>query len=94
MAVPFLNQIPNKNPLAVLDYEIDWTAWLASGETIAAANVTVPAGITLSTPASVNGGVVVFWLSGGTSGQSYTVTGMITTSAGRTDVRSFLLSVR
>jgi hypothetical protein len=94
MAVPFLNQIPPKNALATLDYEFDWTAWLASGETIASATVTVPTGITLYTPASVNGGVVVFWLSGGTAMQTYSIACTVVTSAGRTDVRSFLLSVK
>lgn len=94
MALPFVNQIPPKNPVAVLDYAFDFTAWLAAGETIATAGITVPNGITLSTPASINGGVVVFWLSGGTSMQSYLITCLISTSAGRTDSRSFTLSVK
>jgi hypothetical protein len=94
MAASLPNYIPSKNPLSILDYNFDWSAWLAPNETIVSATVTVPPGITLYTPASVNAGAVVFWLSGGTSGQIYAITGLITTSAGRTDVRTFQLTVK
>lgn len=78
-----------KDPQATLDYVIDWTSWLATGETITAFTVTVPTGLTQATPApSSTGTVVTVWLAGGTAGQRYTVTVHVTTSAGRQDDRS------
>lgn len=91
MAIPLTNTIPPKSPDAVLDYAFDWSAWLATNETISGAAVTVPTGITLSQPASINAGVVTFWLSGGTAGIGYSIVCQITTSQGRTDSRSFYL---
>jgi hypothetical protein len=85
--------IPPKDPTATLDYAFNWTAWLQSGETISTAVVTVPAGITLSTLAAINGGIVTFWLSGGTLDQVYEIACTITTSQGRTDSRSFPLTI-
>lgn len=82
------------DPSAVLDYAIDWTAWLAEGETITDSTWTVPSGITETTPSpSIDGGVTTIWLAGGTVGTIYTVTNHITTSHGRQDDRSFELSV-
>jgi hypothetical protein len=82
------------DPSAVLDYAIDWTAWLAEGETIYASTWTIPTGITQTTPApSIAAGVTTVWISGGTVGTIYTVTNHITTSQGRQDDRSFELSV-
>ena len=88
--------MPTKDPQAVLDYSVDWTPWLAEGETIDASTWTVPAGVTQeASPApSVAGGKTTVWLSGGTAGKAYTVTNHITTSQGRQDDRSFRLEVR
>ena len=79
---------------AVLDYAWDWTAWLGTGETVTAAVVTVPTGLTKSqTETFTAGGVVTVWLTGGTVGVGYRPTCRITTNKGRTDERSFLLRV-
>lgn len=82
-----------KDPESVLDYEFDWTAWLADEETISSHAVTVPAGITNASD-SEDAGVVTVWLSGGTANTRYTIECKITTSAGRTDERSFQVSVK
>lgn len=81
-----------KDPAAVLDYTIDWTAWLTEGETITASTWTVPAGLTeQSTSATPTAATV--WLAGGTVGAGrYTVTNEITTSDGRTDERSIQIT--
>lgn len=79
-----------KDPNAVLDYGWDWTNWLASGETISTTTVTATSGITKTTPQIVSGKVSI-WLSGGTAGRRYFVSCKITTSAGRTDERSFVI---
>jgi hypothetical protein len=89
-----------KDPAALLDYSIDWGAastlggpWLQTGETVSAHVWTVPAGIIKDHQADANT-ISTLWLSGGTAGTSYTVTCKVTTSAGRTDERSFVVVVK
>jgi len=81
-----------KDPQSTLDYSWDWAPWLGT-DTIATALVTTPAGLTELSEATTTTKVTV-WLSGGTVGQSYTVTCKITTVAGRIDERSLLIRVR
>ncbi|MBI4910310.1 MAG: hypothetical protein HY820_42225 [Acidobacteria bacterium] len=80
-----------KDPNAVLDYTIDWTRWLA-GDQIATSEWLVPSGLTKMADSKTASSATV-WLSGGTAGQSYTVTNRIMTSAGRTEDRSFIAKV-
>lgn len=82
------------DPDAVLDYSVDWSAWLA-GDTIASAAWTSTAGVTiLDDPApTVEGSVAKVWLSGGTTGQRESVTCHVVTAEGREDDRTFWLSV-
>ena len=92
-------RFPNpKDPDAVLNYEFDWAdkeagtnvsgddGWL-QGDTIATSTWIVPAGIAKDSDSKTitTTGII---LSGGTSGQSYTITNRITTAAGLTDDRS------
>jgi len=92
----FLAPLPPKAPAAVLDYEIDWTNWLANGETIQGTPVvSSDAGITINPSGkttSISGGLVTFWIGGGTNGQTYSVTVTITTSM-RTDSRTIQVTV-
>ncbi|SAL25442.1 phage fiber-tail adaptor protein [Caballeronia telluris] len=81
-----------KDPIAVLDFEWDWSAWLASGETIAEASAIATNGLTVNS-STVSGARVSAWISGGTSGQTCAVKCQVRTSAGRTDARSILISV-
>jgi hypothetical protein len=80
-----------KDPDAILDYAVDWSRWLA-GDTIAASVWIVPAGLTKVTESNTPTKAIV-WLSGGSAGQTYTVTNRITTAAGRTEDRSFTIRV-
>lgn len=82
-----------KDPSAVLDYAFDWTKWLADGETITAAEVTVETGLTKDSQ-TLSGGRVTVWLSGGTENITYEVICHITTSQDRQDYRRFLVEVR
>jgi hypothetical protein len=95
-----------KDPDARLDYYFDWRAltngtgdsnWLAAGETIAAFEVAVDAGLMSDQPAApalVNGDTAVLvWLSGGTAGRRYQVACKVTTSAGRVDERTMTVDV-
>ena len=81
-----------KDPNAVLDYAIDWSAWLAASETISTSTWTVPTGITQDSESETTT-VATIWLSGGTAGVTYTVTNRIQTNQGRTDDRSFKVRV-
>ena len=80
-----------KDSDAVLDFSVDWSAWLSS-ETISTSSFTVEAGLTKDSESNDTTSATV-WLSGGVSGTSYTVTNTITTSAGRTDERSLTINV-
>ena len=82
----------HKDPNAVLDYCLDWSEWLASGETITTSVWTVATGITKDSD-SFTDEITKIWLSGGTDGERYTVANRITTSDSRTDERTMLIIV-
>lgn len=82
------------DPDAVLDYAVDWSDWLATGETITTSTWTVPTGIEETTPPpSTDGSVATIWMTGGTAGTRYALTNHIVTSAGREDDRTIYLKV-
>lgn len=85
-----------KDPVAVLDFATDWSAWLAQGETITAHTVTIdgPDTALVLDDHSATDSVVTAWLTGGTLGASYTVTYHVETNQGRTDERHDTVTVR
>jgi hypothetical protein len=76
-----------KDPNAVLDFSIDWAAWLGS-DTIdtdpADCAWTVPAGITSTLQTNTTTAATI-WLSGGTLGAEYDLVNRIVTAGGRTE---------
>jgi hypothetical protein len=84
------------DPEAVLDYPIDWTAWLAEvDDTIVSHEVTVePEGAVVIDSTEATATKVTAWISGGTDGENAKVTCHIVTAGGREDDRSIRLSVR
>ncbi len=68
----------SKDPNAVLDYYIDWSDWMTSGDSITASAWATESGITID-DSSYSGDIACVWLSGGTVGCSYRVTNHITT---------------
>lgn len=78
-----------RDPDSVLDFEFDWSGWLAEGETIATHDVTV-AGVVLDSD-SATGAAVTVWISGGTAAVTGSATCRITTTQGRTDDRTIRL---
>lgn len=80
-----------KHPNARLDYAVDWSAWLPSGDTIASVVWVVPADLTLTSQSNTNT-VATAWLEGGVAGETYFVGCQITTTLGRVDERA--LSIR
>jgi hypothetical protein len=93
--VPPVN-VPPKSTASVVDYEFNWTNYLATNETISTATITA-AGLTVNPNAettTIIGGLVTFWLGGGVDQTVYDVICQITTNQGRTDTASFELTVR
>ena len=80
-----------KDPSAVLDYAFDWSAWLGD-DTITSHTVTAASGVTVASSTATTTAVTA-WVSGGTAGQTYTVTNRIVTTGGRTDERTITLQV-
>lgn len=81
----------NKDPQAILDYQIDWSAWLVD-DTIATSTWTVPTGITNTTSSNTTTTATI-WLSGGTVGSQYKVVNTIVTAGGRTEERTLKIVV-
>ena len=76
-----------------LDYTWLFAKWLSTGDRIVSATVTaLPSDLIVSGPLVTDTAVTV-WLSGGTTGQTYNVTCVATTSAGRVVHRSASLVV-
>ena len=83
---------PFKDPDEVEDFEIRWWPRL-EGDTIAGSTWVVSPGIT-RTSASRSSDATVVWLAGGTPGQVYSVSNMITTALGRTMKQTVRLKVK
>jgi hypothetical protein len=88
-----------KDVEAVLDYTIDWSPWLPSGDVIATSNFAVEeiAGDTDALDIesqSNNNTLAIVKLSNGSLGKIYRVYNQITTVAGLTDRRYFRIKVK
>jgi hypothetical protein len=76
---PYLHKEP-KDPDATLDYQLDWSAWLADGVTIVDLDVTADGGVTVDQH-SFTSTTTTAWLSGGTAGEIANITFRITTDS-------------
>lgn len=81
-----------KDPQAALDYMIDWTKWLAEGDTLFESVFTATPGITIDN-FTLSTTQTVVWLSGGAPGKTYKITNRVTSTQGRVDERSFRVKV-
>ncbi len=78
-----------KDPASVLDYTINFTNWLASGDTITGTPTwTADTGITKGTETNTTTAATLF-LSGGTAGDIYEIKCVAVTGNGRTVARRF-----
>ena len=77
-----------KDPNALLDYTVDWSAWLATGEVIDSVSWTVPTGIT-SAGTSNTDTTATIRLGTATRSKTYEIGCTITTSEGQIDKRTF-----
>lgn len=82
-----------KQSADVLDYDIDYSQWLPSGDHVQNALATAPTGITIDST-FVNDPFVKIWLAGGTSGTSYKITVTVTTQDGRVKQDEFNVRVK
>lgn len=79
-----------KDPESVMDYTIDYTNFLATGDHIDTFTFTATSGITIdSSSKSSNEKAVTVILSGGTAGTTYTIKSTIVTDNGITAVKRF-----
>jgi len=81
-----------KDPQAKLDYLVDWTQYLGV-DTISSSSFSVGAKLTKVSEGN-DASMATVWLSGGAVGDVELVTNTITTTLGRTDERSFFVSVQ
>jgi hypothetical protein len=95
----------NKQPAETLDYDIDFSEFLADGDTlVTTGNPPVPsplsvtidnAGMTLGPTVVIGGGKIIKqWLSGGTDGVRYKITVTATSNAGRVKQIEFVVRVK
>jgi hypothetical protein len=84
------------DPQAMKDFTLDWSAFLAAGESIASSIWQVGPGLSTSAP-SDNGSAATVWLTPDPDTEEVAVCWVrnrITTSAGRADRRSFRIVVK
>lgn len=89
-----------KQPAEVKDYDIDFSEWLPTGDTIS----TYEGEVVCLTDEddeelvidsqSATSTTLKTWLSGGTDGQTYKVTVTVTTAGGRVDQSEFKVKVK
>lgn len=83
-----------KQPIEVLDYDVDYSNWLSTGDSIQSATASIsPPGLTLSN-VQVNGSIAKIWLSGGANDTLYKVTVNLTTTGGRISQEEFYVFVK
>lgn len=88
-----------KDPQAIIDYSIDWSDWLAAGDSLMTGSPAdgsqwiVPSDLTNEQDSNDSDSTTI-WLSGGINGQNYTVTNRVTSTAGRMEDRSIQIMVR
>lgn len=81
-----------KDPQAVLDYTVNWSSWLPSGDTIVTSTWTADTGITIDSSSATTTAATV-WLSGGTVSVSYNVVNHIVTADGRAEDQTLVIKI-
>lgn len=84
----------SKQPVEVLDYDIDCSEWLVSDDALASATAVVDGTGLIVDSVLISSPRVKVWLSGGTNGSTYKVTVTITTEDGRVKQVEFRVRVR
>lgn len=89
------------DPDSRLDYSLDWSEWLSSGDNLATSTWTASTITGDAAPIVINSqntntstGISTAVISGGTAGRIYTIKNRITTGSGLIDERTFRLVVK
>jgi hypothetical protein len=87
-----------KDPYAVLDYSLDFTNWMPSGDTLSALTVTAETISGDAAPLTIDSStntdyIATANISGGTTGKVYNVEYKIDTTNGLKDSRNFRIKV-
>lgn len=85
-----------KQPSEIRSYVMDFSPLLGAGETLTAASsvTAAPSGLTLVGSPTVSGTFAAQTVSGGTAGQRYKITYLVTTSDGNTLEAEGILAVK
>lgn len=82
-----------KRPTSQLDFQINWSRWLASGEVLASSEWTAPDGITV-VATSFDFNTTTVWVSGGTVDQVYKLINTVTTANNPARIESTSIQIR
>jgi hypothetical protein len=82
-----------KDPDAVLDYKIDWSAWLDTDTITDSQWLSEDEALVIDSE-EFNDTETVVWLSGGEIRKRHLVTNRITTAGGRTNDRSIRIAIK
>jgi hypothetical protein len=84
--------LADKDPDSIVDYAVDWSDWMATGDSISTSVWILPAGLTEESKSNTSTVATIF-VSGGTAGTQVLVTNRITTAQARTEDRTFMLYI-
>lgn len=85
----YIEKVPADN----LDYSIDWSDYLTTGESIASSSWSTSDGALMIGQTAQANTVTTVWLNGGLVGRRFEVVNAISTSFGRTIERTFEVEV-
>ena len=77
---------------SLLDYSLNWSDWLAVGDSIVSSVWSAAAGITVSS-ATISGALTTTYVQGGEPGVWYVITNTVTSAQGRVDQRAIRLFI-
>ncbi len=87
--------IADKDPNAVFDYPLDFSAWLTDlADTYASHTIIINSGTITAGTSTQSMGVIYQFISGGFAGELCSFTCRIVTTGGRTDDKTFYLRIR
>jgi hypothetical protein len=92
----FIMSVFAKDPQSEVDFSLDWTDWITSGEVITSALWSIdPSDVSAPTlgASQSSGSVQSVYVSGGVPGSRYRLSCQIQTDAGRTADRSLTLRI-
>ena len=83
-----------KQPAESIDYDVDYSEWLTTGDNVQSADVSVaPSGLVIDST-FINDPRIKIWISGGVDKVSYKVTVTMTTAEGRVKQDEFKINVK